>query len=381
MAPSSVEGGQICWSCLARAEQFGPVGQRIQRLLASTKTVVLLTVGGIVIGALASVWTNDLASKPPLTWLFSPDSKPRTYAAVVFWALLLLWAVLFYFHHRTITKRESDEARRLERLVVRAPQRSTFNDARTAATIGVAALGRARTSPGQERELAVSGIKDVLLEVVSFAKKFSGRIDARYGANLMIARSVTDLEDDPQLKSTLRFFDTQRELVTNLRAVLAMEERFLVEDPDVTENTTRHVPRICLPVPIEPYDERKRWLALPGAPMTFLTGQPSVHQDLEQFVADCKAFGDFKPSAIASMKSYFETEASSVRSFASYKIGHLAVLNIDCAERFLLGDEEEFIASFTALLLPTQLVLADLVALVYSQSTSTGGIHGPYKDA
>jgi hypothetical protein len=347
----------------------------VRQQLASTKTVVVLTGGGIVLGALASVWSNDLASKPPLTWLFSPDPKPRTYAAVVFWILLVLWAVIFYFHQRTISKRESDESRRLERLVVRAPHRSTFNDARTAATVGVASLRLARATSGQEAELAAAGIKSVLAEIARFAKKFSGRIDAQYGANLMVARSITDLKSDPDLRSALRFFDVNKEQPTTLRAVLAMEERFIVEDPESTQSR-RRVPRICLPVPIEPYDDRKRWLALPGAPMTFLTDQPSIHQDLEQFVADCEEFGDFRPSAIASMRTYFNGEASSVRSFASYKIGDLAVLNIDCSQRFLLGDEEEFIASFTALLLPTQLVLADLVSLVYAQSTSTGGIHG-----
>lgn len=347
----------------------------VRQQLASTKTVVVLTGGGIVIGTLASVWTNDLAQTPPLTWMFSPSSTPRAYAAILFWILLAVWAVLFYFHHRTVARRESDEARRLERLVVRAPHRSTFDDARVAATVGVESLRKARSTPGQEAELAALGIQKVLKEVARFAKKFGGRTTAQYGANLMIARSISDLEVDADLRGALRFFDLGKEQVTTLRAVLAMEPRFSVADAE-SEKPDRRVPTICLPVPIAPVDERMRWLALPGAPMTFLTDQPGVHQNLEQFVADCEKYGDFKPSAIASMRSYFELDAAAVRSFASYKIGDLAVLNIDCSERFLLGEEEEFVASFAALLLPTQLVLADLVAVVYAQSTSTGAIHG-----
>jgi hypothetical protein len=349
-----------------------------EQLLASSKMVAVLAGGGILIGALASVWTNDLASTPPLSWLFTPDPKaPRAYAAVIFWVLLVLWGVIFFFHQRSISQRESEETKRLERLVVRAPHRGAFNDARVAATVGVECLKQARAASGREAELAVSGIQKVLQEVARFAKRFSGRTDAQYGANLMVARSIGDLEQDADLRTSLRFFDLTKEQTATLRAVLAMEERFVVTDAGAKP---RQVPRISLPVPSAPYDDRKRWLALPGAPMTFLTDEPAVHQNLEQFVSDCEEFGDFRPSAIASMRSYFEGDAASVRSFASYKVGDLAVLNIDCSEGFLLGDEEEFIASFTALLLPTQLVLADLVALVYAQSTSTGAIHGQHEE-
>lgn len=206
----------------------------------------------------------------------------------------------------------------------------------------------------------------VLAEVARFAKSFGGRNDAKYGANLMIARSVQEAKTDPALGGRLRFFDKDRESWASLRAVLSMEERFLVSDhEDRSASTKRAVPVICLPVPLTALGASGRWLALPGAPMTLLDDRPGIHQNLTQFVADCRAFGDFRQSVIDEVAAYFATEAKSVQSFASYKIGSNAVLNLDCSETCLLGEEEEFIATFSALVLPTQLLVADLVALVY----------------
>lgn len=148
-----------------------------------------------------------------------------------------------------------------------------------------------------------------------------------------------------------------------------MEERFLVSGS--APKAERAVPLIALPVPKEARDKQGRWKALPGAPMTYLDDQPAVHLDLEQFVADCEKFGNFTASRIEEISEYFKNEGREVQSFASYKVGPNAVLNIDCSEPYLLGDELEFISTFSSLLLPVQLLLAELLLFVYDSTPAT----------
>jgi hypothetical protein len=342
------------------------------RFFTSTWVVVALSVGSAVIGALSSFWSNELAHAPPTTWIIGEGAALSTVAPMIFWLGLLLWSLLFFMHRIETVNRETETAAQLERLVVRAPHRQVFREATLCAAMARAGIKKARSAKdsAEKQAAAVDAIKGVLREVARFAQSFGGMSTAEYGANLMVARDPAVIKNDQRIREALRFFNTSSEQIETLRAVLCMDERFRISG---SGSSDRHVPMICLPVPQNAVDDRDRWEAVPGAPMTFLDDNPSVHQDLDRFVSDCESFGNFTPSLIEDIRDYFQNEGAAVRSFASYKVGDSVILNIDCSEPFLLGQEEEFIPTFSALILPTQILLEDLLSLVYPPNVPMDG--------
>ena len=338
-------------------------------VLSSTFVVAILSAGGVAIGIVASIWPDQLKTSPPVTWILELPHLPTAYASTIFWGALAVWGILFYAHTNVVRGRESEASKQLERLVIRAPHRGVFAEASKCVRVAMGGLRAARLAPEADRSVQATGaIREVLQEIARFAKAFGGRTDAKYGANIMIALSVAEVQAQPKFRERLRFFNPEEEVLASLRAVLFMDERFLVSDVDGAAHASvnaRPIPLICLPVPQATHNKDGRWIALPGAPMTFLDEHPNIHQNLTDFVRDCREFGDFRPSTVDSVAKYFKSDGGAIQSFASYKIGGTAVLNIDCSETRLLGEEMDFITTFSALLLPTQLLLAELVDLVY----------------
>lgn len=327
----------------------------LQRIFASPIAGFALAAVVVLLGAMASLWAEAIRSTPPLSWVYSPDGLPwiRT---VTFWVLLIAWAIGLWLRQEGIAAREAQSEAHLERIILRAPSREVYAMSQACSHLAWECRRTAKAAPpGQQIDTAIEQIPTILLELARFARSFAGS-SATYGANLMIAHKPDAAPDG--WESRLRFFDLDQENRDNIAYILAMNEDLIAS---TSAADARVVPTICLPVPLQVTNDQGRWLALPGAPMTFMTGEPGIHVDLDEFVADCTRFGDFRPSTLEAIRQYFANEGSTIRSFASFRVTDWAVLNIDSSESHLLGQEPEFYPTFTALIEPTLLLLADLL--------------------
>jgi hypothetical protein len=132
-------------------------------------------------------------------------------------------------------------------------------------------------------------------------------------------------------------------------------------DPDV--------PAIALPVPRDPR-RNGRWQVLPGAPKAFLTERVDGYDDAATLAEWCRQTGDFRPSVIEELRLYFnEGDGNVVRSFISRPLlmpegQKLGVLNLHSNQPDILGDFDERMPAFQAMLTPIFLELEAAIVLL-----------------
>jgi hypothetical protein len=174
---------------------------------------------------------------------------------------------------------------------------------------------------------------------------------------------VADKSQFQKLAPRVRFLQSPGELQVQ-QAVLYLPDALKVDN--LSDGGTRHVPLIALPVPEKAYSSNGFGLALPGAPTALLFGAPSIFMDTRQLDEECE---DLSAAVRTSIAQYFgpHGEGNHIRSFASYRIGRapetpIGVLNIDSDSVCVLGSEEDYYPTFTAMLEPLLALLAPLVS-------------------
>lgn len=228
-------------------------------------------------------------------------------------------------------------------------------------------------------------IRKVLLGIALMAKRFGRRPDeALYGCNVMLLESV---DDEPHfafrslLHRPLLFSDRRLGDYGGFRAVLYTTNALTVDtsrDPDASDGTTALAyerQEIALPVP-KPASPEYVPLILPGAPLVLEQGGGKVYPDTQVLVRQCESFsrrvrteveGYFASGDPAAMTQ--PGRGARIRSFASFRIGSdadpIGVINIDCDHTDLLGEAEEYSATFLALMTPW-LVLLSRPVMTYS---------------
>jgi hypothetical protein len=98
-----------------------------------------------------------------------------------------------------------------------------------------------------------------------------------------------------------------------------------------------------------------------------LTGEIDGHVDTAFFADECAKRGDFQPSVLAQLRTYFaEGPGTAVRSFVSRRLEYggepVGVVNLHANRRDLLGPRLEKRETFHALATPLVVDLAEAVA-------------------
>lgn len=138
------------------------------------------------------------------------------------------------------------------------------------------------------------------------------------------------------------------------------------------------VPEIRLPLP-KTSERGGRSAALPGAPHAFLTAETSGYQNTDTLLEWCRTKGDFQPSVIQDLETYFSSgPGRAIKSFISRPLGRRAgVLNIHADRPDMLGPALQRREIFLALVTPILLHLEDLVtAFVEAEKRQLNGDSG-----
>lgn len=228
-------------------------------------------------------------------------------------------------------------------------------------------------------------IRQILLGIALMAKRFGRRPDeALYGCNVMLLEAV---DDEPHVvfrslrNRPLLFSDRDEGDYGGFRAVLYTTNALTVDTsrgPQTADGTTTLAyerVEIALPVP-KSATASYTPLILPGAPLVLEEGGGKVYPDTAELSQQCKRFAEriryeieqyFEPGDAA--RQLASGAGARIRSFASFRIGTdadpVGVVNIDCDHPHLLGEYEEYSATFLALITPW-LILLTRPVMMYS---------------
>ena len=188
-----------------------------------------------------------------------------------------------------------------------------------------------------------------------------------YSANVMLFRQPASAPLPSGCKLILRppegdlaKFQGLLVLRTDLTATSELPEGTETPKPDAS------APHIALPVPTEA-KRNGRWAVLPGAPKAFLTEDVDGYSDTSTLARWCKDKGDFQPSVIDEVRTYFsDGDGAQIRSFVSRPLIDVAknkvgVLNIQSNRIGILGDMDERLPVFQAMLTPILLELTEVL--------------------
>jgi hypothetical protein len=288
---------------------------------------------------------------------------------LLFWLVVVLWAVVLYRRLAEDDKVESAKIETLRSAIYHAPNfdvivlyRQTYRE--------IARL-LAHISPDETKVEIADRIRAALVVVAALAAEFRGaKPTVRYGANVMLfVRPSGDFPGGFQAEviSALRFFDRQSGSTSALGWILYLPPELLFDGVPSEKRSPPYpvIPSIALPVPQSARDKHGNTLALPGAPWALLDRGVSVYRDARDMRSFCT---DMAAGIRQEVSEYFSErgEGKLVRSLVSFRIGDdeaEGVLNIDCSEVDLLGTAPEYYETFYALVAPVLQLLADAVHL------------------
>ena len=188
---------------------------------------------------------------------------------------------------------------------------------------------------------------------------------AVYAANVMVF-----VPQPTAANLQLTFFPKEHDKAQLKGALLLRQDLSATSESAVGENVEidTGVPTIALPVPHDA-ERDGLWIALLGGPRAFLTGRVDGYVDTALFADECAKRGDFQPSVLTELRSYFGNgPGREIRSFVSrqlvYRGDAIGVLNLHANRRDLLGPRLEKRETFHALATPLVHDLADALGLL-----------------
>lgn len=202
----------------------------------------------------------------------------------------------------------------------------------------------------------------------------TGKGSAVYSANVMIYRepATTVLSDGV----TLLFSAPESDLSKFAGLLLLRKELSATSELAEKPEPDPGAPKIALPVPTT-LKRNGRWTVLPGAPKAFLTGDVDGYSDASTLAAWCRDKGDFQPAVIDAVRTYFaEGPGSAVKSFISRPLigaanERIGVLNVQSTRTGIIGDLDERLPVFQAMVTPLLLELTGVVsALLKIEATN-----------
>lgn len=321
-----------------------------------------------LVGLLGSVYQSEIAGSFPLTL-----TSGFSLRSLIFWVALFGLAYAVYLRQVVddeargkllkTTEAAEETSRRIEEFVQTLPPRAFQSElARAVAAVHNAvssALPRTATPESRPEEL-MTVIRAVLHSIASLAliyddqPLFDGQ-PARYSANVMVFAPIANGNI-----GRINFFPDEYDRA-QLAGVLTLRQE-LSATSESADEPDADVPSIHLPVPPTAL-KGGRWIALPGAPLAYLTRETAGYTDTSNLAEWCREKGNFPPSVQDELNDYFLNGAGrEIRSFVSRRLGDVGVLNVHANKPDLLGGRNERRETFQALLTPILQDLEDAVA-------------------
>jgi len=349
-----------------------------RRLAGSPWFAALTAAAAAIVGLLGSVYQLEIASAFPLI-LFGPF-QGWSWRSVFFWTALgwLAWLVFLRqvaddeIRERLMVTTESAEgtSKRIENIVRTLPpagfQAHLTRLVEKSYQVLCEGMPR-RLSEELPGDGLAAVIRALLNGLASLALAYDAQpiVDGRsavYCANVMVFVPET-LVRQRQLR--LNFMPPEYGSA-GLAGALMLRRDLSSTTQSSPGEADQEVPEIILPVP-EKAERGGRWVAMPGAPRAFLTGEVDGYENTEQFADHCRRRGDFPPSVIEELHRYFsEPHGAHIKSFISRRLSYrgqsIGVLNIHANRRNLLAPDIEKRETFQALATPLIQDLTDAVA-------------------
>jgi hypothetical protein len=358
---------------------------RLNALPSSPAYATATTVLAVVAGLLGSVYQDDVAHAFPLV-LRGPWG-PLSLKAVVFWASVVVFAVMFFFRQLSDDEsrlRLADTADRVETLVRTMPPRAF--QSQLAKMIGTSHSSMAQLLPRDKRSDLrredLAGLTRALLNSIArLALIYDNEpVGAAYSANVMIFVPLDGGRLPDEVAAALRFYPKDYDLSRLAGALVLRTELSATSDTTDIPGPDTSVMAIALPIPSET-THGGRWNTLPGAPKAFVTQEVDGYDDSGTLGEWCEKSGDFPPSVTDELRHYFTTGAGRViRSFISRPLvfgGTVSgVLNLHSNRKDILGDTDERMPAFLAMMAPLFLQLESTLEILrnYDQPPPGGPV-------
>ena len=329
--------------------------------LHSPAAAALLTFLLAGIGVTGSVYSETLASHWPLersAWGTMPN-ETWSWTAFWFWNALSATALLFLLRQRAVDMKRAGVDGGLENAVgdvkasaellhraIRTMPPGTFLEVFDSVYQKCEAVAWAATVEDRTRENLVIAVRTVLHGFIRLVQVYdqpwaanadrdggAGGDSPRYAANVMVyvPREHFRDGDDAVLRGTdggggrLRFWDASYR--GDLRGVLDL--RTDLSAASDSEDVDTELAKFCVPIPNDPNSRRSDgttpWRVLPGAPMAFVTRQPTHFRDTRQLAKWCEEHGEFRGPVLIELDEYFTSGAGQhVRSLAAHPLARAA---------------------------------------------------------
>jgi hypothetical protein len=332
---------------------------------------VVLALLAILIGLLGSAYQSEIATAFPFKrrgpW------GPISISAAGFWVALAVLGIGLFFRQRAddrareelrqSTVRVEEATRTIQTSVQTLPGRAFLDEVSTQVASSRAVLDKLRRSPLRDREpIDISlGVRLLLKMLARLAASYDERLNDQgrpvtYTANVFVAFDAAKVDWSQVVFTTPEEAKTALH-VLRLRADWEADNRSeLIPNPSLTYKLT-------LPVPAQAKVGEK-WAALPGAPVTFLTGDSTGYDDTSTLADWCKAEGRYPTPVIQQLATYFKSgPGATIRSFISAPIAvgtqRFGVVNIHADAPFVLAGNRRH--TFLAAAAPLLFDLAELV--------------------
>lgn len=343
----------------------------VAQVMSNPFFAMITTLAILAAGVCASLFTQEIQG----SLNFTKSVEGYQYGALTFWGFLLLAGFLFWANQTALGHREgqvraqlNDAVRRLNTLPSETflPSYKVYWDKASVATLACIV-----TNGSGHLTLATveQTIRGVLLAILEAAKDFDGKNNnVQYAANLMLWRDAGNGIEDSQARRLMAPSPDDAgylELVPILSAV----------SPGQAQTDTR-TGSILLPIPRDHQhfvadDGTELLVLLPGAPLTFATGNLSLFTTISSFIDTLKNKTTLDDRVKRRVADYFiQGSGTHIRSFASFalmpaspdnRLLPLGVLNLHSQETGLLEDNGDTL--FAPLLEPFLTLLAVLITL------------------
>lgn len=317
--------------------------------------------------------------------IFSWD-KPLDLISIGFWALTILWLILFFFSVVIEDASVNKKFDRIRATILKAPDMSAFSDAKSifdfVFNITEVRLRAMRTSIINEIETAKTlkqsgtiinssdhlkmknDLKTALITINNSILELTTRFfrnSSIDGVNMMLFFSNEPANKD--IIDKLCAISTQLYMrcdhMKDLEGILFLEKGFYSKKGVVVNNTSMIIPIYSKYIEVykNPNEEQVECI-IPGAMLAFKLGSSMVGdtRDLKKYYQTLDA------RTQKEIKDFWHNDivGREIRSFTSFKTPgavtnpteSVGILNFDSKQPFAFGDDEEFFATFYTLIHP-----------------------------
>jgi len=253
----------------------------------------------------------------------------------IIWTLIVVFLAFFFTHIwavNTVNKKHQNKlvnaTEQLSNLVTTMPPEGFLAEFSKIYSVCHWTKNELYQSENKDKKNLEAAIRVILSSIITLIHTYERKPPENiiYGANIMVFNEkykTAPPEEISKIEKSLLFsypeIDTKK-----LKGIL----NYL---PELSSNSTSKNPEIdeklkdltlSLPVPKDAYDHNtKLYLALPGAPLSFLLESVNQYDDTADLYTWVKEKGDFTENIANKIKEHFESEhGKTVKSFISFPI-------------------------------------------------------------